>query len=64
MTLASQVGLENKPTCPICPLCSSNETKPGREPAHSRLSEAAPLQGGLSASALISVVQVGGMSPF
>lgn len=33
VTLASQASLGNKPICPVWPLCSSNETKPGRQPA-------------------------------
>lgn len=35
VTLASHAGLGNKPTYPICPWYSFNETKPGREPASS-----------------------------
>lgn len=67
VTLASQAGRgrgRNKPTYPICFLHGSNETTPGREPAHSLALRSCPAIGqSLSVSAIISVVQTGGISP-
>lgn len=47
VTLASQAGPRSKPTYPVWPLSSSNETKPGRAPAHSPALRGCQLQDGL-----------------
>lgn len=58
VTLASQASLGNKPICPVWPLCSSNETKPGRQPARVLAFRGCPTTGrSLAASKVISMVQ-------
>lgn len=61
MTLASHAGLRDKPICPGWPLCSSNKTKPGTQPAHCL---AFSTGRSLTVSAASRVVRAGGLSPF